>query len=104
MPGLRQSFVNKAAFLKISTGDLNWNPAMDELSRRPQRGPQYMLMQRLLTDMQTHASAWPFLRPVNREEVADYYDVDVSQFNTFEAAEMICRSSNYLWVRLSRAY
>ena len=46
-------------------------------TRRPQRGPQHMIMQRLLTDLQNHASAWPFARPVNREEVQDYYDVSV---------------------------
>lgn len=25
--------------------------------------------------MQNHPSAWPFLQPVNRDEVTDYYDV-----------------------------
>ena len=25
--------------------------------------------------MQNHSSAWPFLQPVNKDEVADYYDV-----------------------------
>lgn len=48
---------------------------MDELTRRPQRGPQHMIMQRLLTDLLAHPSAWPFMKPVNKEEVQDYYDV-----------------------------
>lgn len=34
-----------------------------------------MIMKRILTDLQNHPSAWPFLKPVNREEVVDYYDV-----------------------------
>lgn len=34
-----------------------------------------MIMKRILTDLQNHPSAWPFMKPVNREEVVDYYDV-----------------------------
>jgi len=55
--------------------DLGWTPAMDELTRRPQRGPQHNIMQRLLTDMQNQPTAWAFARPVNKDEVADYYDM-----------------------------
>lgn len=32
-------------------------------------------MQRLLTVMGDHPSAWAFDHPVNRAEVTDYYDV-----------------------------
>ena len=32
-------------------------------------------MERLLRDMQNHPQAWPFLTPVNAEDVPDYYDV-----------------------------
>lgn len=32
-------------------------------------------MARLLSDLQGHALAWAFLRPVNKEDVVDYYDV-----------------------------
>lgn len=32
-------------------------------------------MQRLLVDLQNHPNGWPFLTPVNAEEVTDYYDV-----------------------------
>jgi len=34
-----------------------------------------MIMQKLLTDLQAHPSAWPFMKPVNKEEVQDYYEV-----------------------------
>ena len=48
---------------------------MDELARRPKRGPAHATMQHLLTDMQNHPSSWAFQNPVNKEEVTDYYDV-----------------------------
>ena len=32
-------------------------------------------MTRLLTDMQNQPTAWAFARPVNRDEVLDYYEV-----------------------------
>jgi histone acetyltransferase len=52
-----------------------WSPDMDELARAPRHGPNYNLLLHLLSDMQNHASSWPFTQPVNREEVADYYEV-----------------------------
>ncbi|GAA95427.1 uncharacterized protein L969DRAFT_101548 [Mixia osmundae IAM 14324] len=55
--------------------DIGWTPEMDVLTRRPQRGPHHNTMQRLLTDMQNHAAAWAFARPVNKDEVTDYYSV-----------------------------
>lgn len=32
-------------------------------------------MEKLLSDLQGHSTAWPFLQPVNAKEVADYYEV-----------------------------
>ncbi|EOO00871.1 putative histone acetyltransferase gcn5 protein [Phaeoacremonium minimum UCRPA7] len=52
-----------------------WSPDMDELARQPRHGPNYNQLLHLLNDMQNHASAWPFLVPVNKDDVADYYDV-----------------------------
>jgi histone acetyltransferase len=46
---------------------------MDELARRPKRAPHFAAMQMILTEMQNHAAAWPFVQPVNKEEVPDYY-------------------------------
>src|SRR5579859_3319124 len=48
---------------------------MDELARRPKRVPHFAAMQMILTEMQNHAAAWPFVQPVNKEEVPDYYAV-----------------------------
>lgn len=44
-------------------------------TRRQPRAPDYNTMRHLLTDMQNSPHAWPFSRPVNAEEVTDYYDV-----------------------------
>lgn len=52
-----------------------WTPSMDELARQPRHGPNYNQLLHLLNDMQNHNSAWPFLVPVNRDEVPDYYNV-----------------------------
>ena len=52
-----------------------WSPDMDELARQPRHGPNYNQLLHLLNDMQNHTSSWPFTQPVNRDEVADYYDV-----------------------------
>ena len=48
---------------------------MDELARQPRHGPNYNQLLHLLNDLQNHQSAWPFVHPVNRDEVADYYEV-----------------------------
>ena len=47
---------------------------MDELAQKPKRGPHYGPMQSILTELQSHNAAWPFLQPVNKNEVADYYE------------------------------
>ncbi|KAK3382369.1 histone acetyltransferase GCN5-like protein [Lasiosphaeria ovina] len=52
-----------------------WSPDMDELARQPRHGPNYNQLLHLLNDLQNHPSSWPFLMPVNKDEVADYYDV-----------------------------
>jgi histone acetyltransferase len=55
--------------------DIGWSPDMDAMGREPHHGPNYGQLQLLLSEMQNHAAAWPFLQPVNGEEVADYYSV-----------------------------
>lgn len=54
--------------------EAGWTPEMDELAQRPKRGPHYAIMQNLLTEIQNHAASWPFLQPVNKDEVPDYYE------------------------------
>lgn len=55
--------------------ETGWSPDMDELARQPRHGPNYNALLHLLNDMQNHASAWPFLQPVNKDDVPDYYNV-----------------------------
>ncbi|MCJ1312712.1 histone acetyltransferase [Agyrium rufum] len=52
-----------------------WSPDMDELARQPRHGPNYNQLLHLLNDMQNHPSSWPFTQPVDKDEVADYYEV-----------------------------
>ena len=39
----------------------------------------------IIESMKRHKSAWPFIDPVNKEEVPDYYDIilDPIGFNLF---------------------
>ncbi|KAK4109470.1 histone acetyltransferase GCN5 [Canariomyces notabilis] len=52
-----------------------WSPDMDQLSRVPRRGPHFNELRRFLYQIQNHKQAWPFLNPVNKDEVPDYYNV-----------------------------
>ncbi|GAA5872374.1 hypothetical protein JCM8547_000912 [Rhodosporidiobolus lusitaniae] len=78
-PGLR--FFIKRPGQKIDPSQVpglkesGWTPEMDELTRRPKRGPQFAIMKKLLTLLVDHPSSWAFANPVNAEEVTDYYTV-----------------------------
>ncbi|KAF8635220.1 hypothetical protein AX17_003996 [Amanita inopinata Kibby_2008] len=61
IPGLRES---------------GWMPSMQANVVRPTpRSADHYFMERLLKDLRAHPQAWPFLSPVNAEDVPDYYDV-----------------------------
>ncbi|KAH9858772.1 histone acetyltransferase GCN5 [Lenzites betulinus] len=61
VPGLRES---------------GWTPDMQTTPVRPTgRNSERAAMEKLLSDLQNHSTAWPFLQPVNAQEVADYYEV-----------------------------
>lgn len=55
--------------------ETGWSQEMDELARKPKRPGHYQVLQVLLSELQNHPSSWPFVQPVNREEVPDYYEV-----------------------------
>ncbi|KAI0449849.1 histone acetyltransferase GCN5-like protein [Xylaria acuta] len=55
-----------------------WSPDMDELAREPRHGPHFNELRRFLSQIQFHKQSWPFLNPVNKDEVADYYNVITS--------------------------
>ncbi|PWN46396.1 Bromodomain-domain-containing protein [Ceraceosorus guamensis] len=52
-----------------------WTPEMDEISRRPKRGPHHALMRHVLVELNNHHAAWPFTAPVDAASVHDYYSV-----------------------------
>ncbi|CAO2650870.1 Nn.00g091670.m01.CDS01 [Neocucurbitaria sp. VM-36] len=50
-----------------------WSPEMDALSREPRRGRHFNVCRVFLYQIQNHKQAWPFLKPVDKDEVPDYY-------------------------------
>lgn len=50
-----------------------WSPEMDDLAQLPHRGPHFNDFRRFLYSIQDHSQAWPFLRPVDRNAIPDYY-------------------------------
>jgi histone acetyltransferase len=71
-----------------------WSSDMDELSRQPRHGPNYSQLLHLLNDLQNHASAWPFIIPVNKDDVADYYDV-IKEPMDLSTMEVKLEADNY---------
>lgn len=55
--------------------ETGWTREMDELAKRPKRPGHHAVLQSLLNEMTNSPSAWPFVQPVNRDEVPDYYEV-----------------------------
>ncbi|KAK9478959.1 histone acetyltransferase [Lipomyces japonicus] len=77
-PGLKEFKVAGTSLdpMKIpGLQEAGWTPEMDEMARRPKRGPHFAVMQHLLNEMTNHPSAWPFAQPVNKDEVSDYYTI-----------------------------
>ncbi|EQB51886.1 hypothetical protein CGLO_08526 [Colletotrichum gloeosporioides Cg-14] len=78
-----------------------WSPDMDELARQPRHGPNYNQLLHLLNDLQNHQSAWPFLVPVNKDDVADYYEVikepmDLSTMETKLEADQYATPEDFI--------
>jgi len=55
--------------------ETGWSPDMDALARQPRHNPSHAMLMHLLSSLQNSTNAWPFLQPVNKDEVLDYYDV-----------------------------
>ncbi|KAL4963295.1 bromodomain-containing protein [Aspergillus stella-maris] len=66
---------------------------MDKLSREPRHGPQFTELRRFLNQIQKHKQAWPFLHPVNRDEVPDYYNVIVEPLDLSTIEERLEQDS-----------
>ncbi|KAJ2306699.1 histone acetyltransferase [Coemansia sp. RSA 2706] len=52
-----------------------WTPEMDEISRRHARSKLNTWQINVVSEMLVHPSAWPFQKPVDPQEVPDYYTV-----------------------------
>ncbi len=70
--------------------ETGWTKEMDELARRPKRPAHYPVLQNLLTEILNHPSAWPFIQPVNRDEVPDYYEVIKEPMGLMPATALLC--------------
>ncbi|KAI9675709.1 MAG: histone acetyltransferase [Caeruleum heppii] len=66
-----------------------WSPDMDQLSRVPRHGPHFNELRRFLYQIQDHKQAWPFLNPVNKDEVPDYYKVITSPMDLSTVEERL---------------
>lgn len=52
-----------------------WTPELSKIRAKKGKSPLYILFMQLIDDLKGHASAWPFMEPVDRNVVRDYYDV-----------------------------
>ncbi|OJD18785.1 hypothetical protein AJ78_01192 [Emergomyces pasteurianus Ep9510] len=68
-----------------------WSPDMDALSREPRHGPHFNELRRFLNQIQNHKQAWPFLYPVDKDEVPDYYNVITSPMDLSTVEEKLER-------------
>ena len=59
----------------LAIKETGWSPDMDALARQPRHNPSHSLLMHLLSALQNSTNAWPFLQPVNKDEVLDYYEV-----------------------------
>ena len=56
-----------------------WTPEMSKVAAdAPRRGKLYEQLRPLLNELQGHPAAWPFLKPVDGEEVPSYYQIITS--------------------------
>ncbi|TFY67927.1 hypothetical protein EVJ58_g1329 [Rhodofomes roseus] len=80
VPGLRES---------------GWTPSMMTGPIRSNgKGAEHNLMEKLLSSLSEHSNAWPFLQPVNADEVPDYYEV-IKQPMDFSTMEHKLETNQY---------
>lgn len=68
-----------------------WSPDMDALSREPRHEPYFNEFRRFLNQIQNHKQGWPFLQPLNKDEVPDYYNVITSPMHLSTIEEKLER-------------
>lgn len=87
-PGLSSCFPIKDPLLIPGVKEAGWRSEMAQLKEAPRKGRLYELLRHLLQDLQKHPAAWPFLHPVDPEDVPDYLiiidtpmDLQTMQYN-----------------------
>lgn len=55
--------------------ETGWTAELDALARKPRKKGEHGIMQLILSEMKNNAAAWPFMTPVSKEDVPDYYDL-----------------------------
>lgn len=56
--------------------EAGWTKEMEEaVGQQPKKSKMYEVIRSLVSSLQNHPNAWPFLRPVNKTEVPDYYTI-----------------------------
>ncbi|KAI1777387.1 histone acetyltransferase GCN5 [Hypoxylon cercidicola] len=69
--------------------ETGWSPDMDELARLSRHGPHFKELRRFLYQIQTHRQSWPFLKPVDKDAVPDYYNVITSPMDLSTVEEKL---------------
>ncbi|KAI8051560.1 putative histone acetyltransferase [Syncephalis plumigaleata] len=72
-PGLTKFPIDPMSIPGIA--ESGWTSDMQTSPERPHQSAANRRMQQLVHEMQAFPSAWPFLYPVNPDEVLDYYEV-----------------------------
>jgi len=55
--------------------EAGWSPDISPSPKRSLRSALNRRMQRLMDELLVHAAAWPFVKPVSKDDVPDYYEV-----------------------------
>ncbi|KAI9183826.1 histone acetyltransferase [Blastocladiella emersonii ATCC 22665] len=55
--------------------EAGWTPELSQERSKQAKSPLYILFTQLLDELRGHPSSWPFLEPVDRNQVKDYYEV-----------------------------
>ena len=74
-PGMHSCFPIKDPLLIPGVREAGWRPEMAQLKEAPRKGRLYELLRHLLQDLQKHPAAWPFLHPVDPQDVPDYLTI-----------------------------
>lgn len=73
MKNEEEPFANPDLIPGVKEGGWSWDD-FKELKKQKERSFNLMC-QNIIESMRKHKSSWPFIEPVNRDDVADYFEV-----------------------------